>query len=61
MIKAKCRQNPANGLWYCTRMGVTGKGSTPEAAFLDMKKLYADFIRECQRKQAEICVTRMRA
>ena len=53
-MKAKCRQNPANALWYCTRMGVTGEGATPMEAFADMMALYGEFIREQHKRSFRI-------
>lgn len=35
-------------------MGVTGEGETPEKAFEDMKALYADFIKEANKRQCEV-------
>lgn len=52
-MKAKCRQNPANGLWYASRLGITGEGMTPMAAFKDMLDLYAKWIREQNKPRLE--------
>ena len=44
-MKARCRQNPETGLWYCTRMGCTGEGATIEEAYKDMWQLYRDAVK----------------
>lgn len=33
-----------NGSWWCRRMGVTGQGSTPKAAWDDMWELYREAV-----------------
>ena len=35
-----------NGKWWSKRMGVTGCGETPKAAYDDMWQLYSDFIKK---------------
>lgn len=40
----KARIYFGKGLWWCTRLGVTGCGSTPGEAWADMWSLYGGFI-----------------
>lgn len=41
----KARMRFWHGMWWCRRMGVTGCGTTMEAAWNDMWTLYAEAMR----------------
>lgn len=52
-MKARCRLNPEDGLWYCARMGITGCGKTVSDAIEDIKVLHAEMLDNIRKDRIE--------
>ena len=53
-MKARIKQNPKDGSWWCFRMGCAGTGASPEEAWNDMWKLYKE---ACNIKATNVTIT----